>query len=244
MPTVTIGENTSDDFSGCEEVRLTEVAPTTNQDGSDLQVTKFAASDHHNSLIKFTGLSNIPAGSTITAASINIRLVSALDETAETFTGRRVLRNWVESEATWNVYSTGNSWTTAGALSQGNDISATVSTSDNDITNTGQYWSLGEGNEQLRTDIQNMINGTVPNYGWHLERTDGEDDGAFRQFDDSEGTDGQRPFLSVTYTPPSRGGRGGMGMGLGLGGLGVAMRRGLVVSGIAFTKGFTTGFKS
>jgi hypothetical protein len=27
----------------------------------------------------------------------------------------RILRNWVEAEATWDVYSTGNSWTTVGA---------------------------------------------------------------------------------------------------------------------------------
>jgi hypothetical protein len=37
----------------------------------------------------------------------------------------RVLRTWVEAQATWTIWSTGNNWTTAGCSSDGNDYTTT-----------------------------------------------------------------------------------------------------------------------
>ena len=39
---------------------------------------------------------------------------------------RRILRAYSPTQATWNQYSSGNNWTTAGAKSDGNDRAATV----------------------------------------------------------------------------------------------------------------------
>jgi hypothetical protein len=36
----------------------------------------------------------------------------------------RVLRTWVEAQVTWNIWSTGNNWTTAGCASDGNDYTS------------------------------------------------------------------------------------------------------------------------
>jgi len=71
-------------------------------------------------LVKFD-LSSIPGGSTINSVTLTVVLSQGVDATnkVRVFEG---LRNWVEAEATWNIYSTGNSWTTAGARGDTTDI--------------------------------------------------------------------------------------------------------------------------
>jgi len=122
---------------------------------------------------------------------------------------KRILRNWSESQSTWNIYSTGNNWTTAGGTSDGNDRSSTT-------TATKQIFNSDNGNyvqftsAQLAADVQDMINTPANNFGWHIERTDGSNDATYMGYTSSEGTDGQRPYLSVTYTAGGGGGWGGL----------------------------------
>ena len=66
---------------------------------------------------------------------------------------KRLLRNWSETTSTWNNYSTGNAWTTAGARSDGNDRSATVTAT---LTMSAALAYKTISSAQLATDVQNF----------------------------------------------------------------------------------------
>jgi hypothetical protein len=60
-------------------------------------------------------ISDIPAGSVIDSAALTLYGdYNFDDQTEKTFYAYRCTRVWVEGQVTWAVYSTGNSWTTAG----------------------------------------------------------------------------------------------------------------------------------
>jgi hypothetical protein len=203
MPTVVIGNNTGDDYSGTEDAQIKESSPTyTYGNRITMEITKYASGDHTNTLLRFKGLSNLPSGITVSASAINLYCASH-SSGSRTATAKRLLRDWVEgwgdsishdsdtpNMCCWDEYGDGNSWATAGGLSDGNDRSST-SSGTMAMDGTGYKELTGS---QLNTDIQNGYN------QWHLERTDGEDDSTWDTFTSSEGTDGQRPYLSVTYT--------------------------------------------
>lgn len=196
MPIETIGENSTDDYSGLEDTFLYEGQATSNFDTDvNFKAQKPASGQHANELVRATGLSNISASATVSAATFYAYL--HFSSITETDTVQRLLRDWVTDEATWTVYSTGNSWTSGGGISDGNDRSATTSASASIGSPTGyKSWSAA----QLITDVQNFIDGTWTNNGWIFERTDGTDDGEACEFDSSEASDGNRPYLEVNYS--------------------------------------------
>jgi len=68
------------------------------------------------SLLQFD-ISSLPAGAVLTAATLYLYYYAAQQgtPTGRTYNCYRVLRrDWVELEATWNIYKTGSNWTTAG----------------------------------------------------------------------------------------------------------------------------------
>jgi hypothetical protein len=209
MPTVTIGDNTgasANTFAGTEDTQLSLSSPTTNYGSqATFEVHKYGVGNHIMGLISFPGLSNITGPVTVTAASLFLYYTSGAVDNA-VMTARRALRNWVEAQATWNIYATASNWTTAGCLSDGNDRAAATSSAltQGNAAIVNQYYEL-VGDAQFIADVAGFINGTFPNYGWHLERTDGQDDTGFRTWASSEGTNATRPYLSVTYSVPGKG---------------------------------------
>lgn len=181
MAIETIGDNTTDDWPGCEDVGLWNA---TNHNGQDLWM-----GSGYYTLIKFSGLSNISSSATIDAATI---FLYSLGGQSPTGNFRRLLRDWIETEATVNVYSTGNSWTSSGGSSQGNDVSATISSA---YSGDGSIGYHSATDPQFVDDVQDFVDGTYSNYGWNLITATNWD-----FFEDSEGADGQRPYLSVTYS--------------------------------------------
>jgi hypothetical protein len=106
----------------------------------------------------------------------------------------RVLRNWVESQATWSQWSSGNNWTGGGCSSAGNDYDPTVWATLN-LTATesgGKTWSLDT------TEFTKMINGTYSNFGW-LIAADTQNNDAYYYCSASHATAAQRPKLVVNY---------------------------------------------
>lgn len=205
MSVATIGQNSGDTYSGCED---TDVRDNGGAVGVNFQsdptcfVSKYALGDYRTNLIKFPGLTNL-SGVTVTDAKLYWKVVNGSVDPV-TITLRRMLRNWVVSQATGNDYSTGNAWTATMGVSNGNDRSNTVTCSVA-IGVVNQYYSFTSA--QFISDVQDMINNPSTNYGWDQERTDGADDSGYREFVSSDGTDGSRPYLEVTYT--SGGGGGG-----------------------------------
>lgn len=195
MPTVIIGNNTGDDYSGVEDGRLIQATPTTNYGTSDaFDMIKAVSGQYTHSLIRFSGLSNISESVTVSSAILSLYHFNGTS--VQTFSFRRLLRNWVESQATWNIYNTGNNWSTAGATSDGNDRSSDVSATLTNASSTGTYRNSGD----LSADVESFINGDLINNGWHGERTGGQDDEFVVRFRSSNISDGQRPYLTVIYT--------------------------------------------
>jgi len=101
--------------------------------------------------------------------------------------------NWVETEVTWNEYSSGNSWTSAGG-----DYVATIidSNSDLNVEDVWRSWVLmGTGaSNPLTLDWEDDVH--------LLLKDDGEDDssGSFVSIDD-EDYGSNKPYLEITYEP-------------------------------------------
>lgn len=192
MPTVVISENSGADFAGVVDSRLPEIDPTTNY-GSDgtVAATNFGGGDLQSFVITFD-LSGIPGGSIVSSAT--------LDLYGDTFVGspswdlHRLLLSYTEAGVTWNSRNGTNNWNTGGARGSGTDHSATVTATVTGTT-TGDFNSISTA--QLATDVQNAAGGSI---SWVGLPTTGTNTASI--YVSSEGTDGNRPRLSVTYTEP------------------------------------------
>jgi len=200
MSVVTIGDNTGDTYAGSIDAHFKENNPTNPFGGTTaLEVHKYGVGDHAHVAIQFSGLSNIVGPVTVSAATLYLWYVPAIGATP-TVSAFRLLRNWVESEVTWNIYSSGNNWGTAGGLGSGTDRVGSA-TGSGALGSSAQYYSI----TGLAADVEAWINGTANNYGWHLERTDGANDATYIVLEASEGTDGHRPYLEVNFTAGAAG---------------------------------------
>ena len=97
----------------------------------------------------------------------------------------RILRNWTPAQATWNEYSTGNAWTSGGALGAATDRVATPSYTTGTIGNVIAYIGF-----DVTADVQNIID-SVATYssddGWQILNAGAGNDGTYKQFVPSEG---------------------------------------------------------
>jgi hypothetical protein len=206
MTTKVFGNNGGDDYTGTADTQIHEASATTNY-GTDTtgEVTKYGAGDWTRVLLKFTGITNIPAGSNVTAVTIDFYHDAAgQDTSAHTFSFYKLSRAWVEGQATWNQYSSGNNWATAGGMGTGDaaaSASASVARGGGGGSSYGAYLTVAS-TSQLVADVQSWVDGTTNN-GWIVDRTDASNDSTYSIFDMHEGTDGQRPKLTVTYSAPN-----------------------------------------
>lgn len=194
MPTITIGDNTGQ-TAGTEDTYLKMNAPTTNFSSSvDLEVHTWDATDHGVALVRFD-LSSITPPVTVSAVEVGLFLNSASGG-VQTFSIFRTLRAWVEAQATWNQYSTGNNWQTAGAAGA-LDISASLQ----DLSMGGtinQYYTWTAA--ALNAVFENWINGSVVNNGLAWKHTAVDlNSNTFRTFASSRNVDGERPYVTITY---------------------------------------------
>lgn len=149
---------------------------------------------HH--LLLYFDLSVIPAGSTINSVSLNLTKFASAATNGRIFHVYRVIRAWVENQATWNIAATGTNWGTAGCNN---------TTTDYNNTSLGsRAFTSGEANGlktwTLNTSvISQIINGALPYEGFLLRALTEENDAhAFRSRE--YGSD--IPYLEIDYTPP------------------------------------------
>jgi hypothetical protein len=206
MAIAIIGNNTGDDYSGTEDAFITNNNGSANYGASE-HLYVWNVNPYANSLIRFTGISSLPAGITVSSASLFV--FNANNETnTYHYILKRLLRAWGEGdnsgatadagESCWDYYASSNSWTTRGGLSDGNDRSSTTTaTFVSPVNNAYCEWT----SSQLADDIQDFYDGTYSNNGWQVSSSDCQWGG----FKSREYTDGYRPYLSVTYTESSSG---------------------------------------
>ncbi len=173
--------------------------------------TNEAASDARRSLIKFD-LSPIPPDAIVASVTLSLYELAAGDTVGMgswAVNLHRLLRDWVELQSTWNSWKTGNSWTVAGAGSDGNDRDADVSatlTLDGAAAEAFLDWT----GATLIDDVQKFVDGTYPNYGWLIQAPDAERPGVsamvYNEWISSDhATSGWHPKLVVEYGVPAGG---------------------------------------
>jgi hypothetical protein len=189
-----------------------EAFPTTNRSTDiALQVGTVTANNAFRSLIAFD-ISSISAGSTIntTTCSLYEFLVNAGNVAVGDGNFHRVLQNWVEAEATWNIYSTGNNWATAGCGGDGTDRVATASATVS-LDGTASSAFIDWAGAGMVADVQAWLDGTASNYGWLFEcpakeRLSLRARNVFYSSDHT--TAGERPKLVIEYTEAAVGTEG------------------------------------
>jgi len=117
----------------------------------------------------------------------------------------RVLQDWEELQSTWNIYSTGNNWNTAGA-SSADDLAGDDGTADIHLTaidtvlvDTDDKWySL-----DITSLVQEWINGTSKEYGVLLDSDNHIGNINTAEIRSREHVDGFRPYLQIVHVPTS-----------------------------------------
>lgn len=188
---------------------------TGNSNGAGPNFTSgaIASGPVRRGLIKFD-LSAIPAGATITAASLTLTMNKTVSGPADVSV-HRLTEDWGEGasdagagadgngvpaqsgDATWICsFSNGlggcnTAWSTNGAVF--NPVpSATTS-----VSGLGMYvWS----SPQLVTDVQSMLNNAAADFGWIIIGDEASPGSAKRYASRTNPNIPDRPFLSVTYT--------------------------------------------
>ena len=203
MTTAVITQNstaqnaTADDiYTGVTDTRLAKDSPTISfNTNASLEASNTSSSVQRTTLIKFTGLSNIPSGATITSATLWLRI----ETSSATYNVdlRRVLLDWTSS-ATWNTKDGTNSWNSSGCRGDGTDRVSTPMDSPSVGATAGTWYSW-----DCTQYVQDIVDGTNTDYGLHLERADTGNDGAAKKFNSSDSNNGYRPELVVVYTVSS-----------------------------------------
>ena len=171
--------------------------PTTNY-GNDSQflVGKYASTSQvYRGLIKFD-FSSIPATALITSATLTLTIGYAYNNTQVDV--YRIKRAWVEGQATWNIYSTGNNWQVAGALGANDYDSTSIGNGTPSAAGVGTALDIS-----LTTSyVQELINGTMTNNGFLIKSSEASN--SLNGFvSSSHATSLYRPKLVIEYTLPS-----------------------------------------
>lgn len=173
--------------------------PTYNKGTETTMQVGFSAitSEIARGLLKFdlsVGTNPPPSSAIISSAVISLNCTDC--NVTRTLALYQCLRGWVEAQATWNIWSTGNNWTTAGAGSDGNDYSSTelgsvsvASTGNKDITLNSSGLAV----------VQGWIDGTIANNGFVLRNTAETTQKNYFAASD-HATANSRPKIVVEYT--------------------------------------------
>lgn len=187
------------DYSKTKDTEINEQNPVANYTGSALLVVNGTIGARSWGLIKWEwDAEDIPAGSIVTGAEITIYIEDPGD--AYNFYGLK--RDWVESEATWSIYSTGagNNWEVAGGEGANDKGNTVLGVTPLGVTGSRVITLNSDG----IAEIQGWVDaGTGNNYGFHLSSTGADS----MQFASSEtSTADNRPKLTINYqyaTPDS-----------------------------------------
>src|SRR6266545_2710513 len=180
-----------------------------NGAGSYFFVGMTDAAQIRRGVIAFNVAASIPAGSTITSVMLTLNLSRTRDSSSRTVDLRRLLADWGEGTSNADVQEGAGAPATTGDAtwihrfyntvfwaSSGGDFSGTVSAT-NLVAGTGNYtWSSA----QMVADVQSWLDNPSGNFGWIVLGNESLNQTA-RRFDTKEnGTVGDRPALTITYT--------------------------------------------
>lgn len=205
MPITTFGNNTGD-VQGTDVTFVKSETPTTNYN-TETYVEMFnwslSGDDIGYTLVRFTSLVGIiPVGSTINSVKLRLRgYFSFGSDSIYLVSVYLSYRPWVASQVTWDVYSTGNSWTNPGGWGVGDSVyrpdRSSLQYPADIVDGTWYEWP---SSARFISDVQDAINAGV-NPSWLLV-SEADPGPKTRQFYSDAAADGYRPQLVVDWTPP------------------------------------------
>ena len=129
------------------------------------------ASDEVGRGLFWFDMSSIPVTDVITTAKLRLYITADYCTNARTWGVHRVLRAWVFEEATWEEYSSGNSWGSPGGNGVGDLESTGIGTCAFGTSDTG--WKEFD----IEPDrIKEMVTGAFTNNGFHVRVNSEVDD--------------------------------------------------------------------
>ena len=183
-------------YAGTTDTYMSSNAPTSNFGSSAMLLLDGddpgGSGNDLASLLKWD-ISSIPPGSFVDSAQITLDVFNSTTGVYEIY---ELKSNWVEAEASWNVFAVGSGWQTPGAqgpLDRGSLVLGTISPAF-----SGSY-SISLNAKGLAL-VQSWIDDPATNNGIIIANssTTGGLDVRSRKY----GTAAQRPKLTVTYSPP------------------------------------------
>lgn len=188
-PTLTIQPDAGDGL----DTFILDNEPTTNYGTLNaLYVGQINANSNiPRSLIKFD-LSNLPADAIISSTTLSLYFANDYSDNARTFRVYRLKRAWVEAETTWNIYSTGNDWQTAGGFGADDCEQTDIGSRAFSATET-----LNEFKDFSLTPTTKA--GLDLGNGW-LIKADTEVDDGYSFYSSDEATAANRPKLVIVYS--------------------------------------------
>jgi len=193
--TRTWGGRPNDDFTGVVDTYIDNQNPATPYGNSvDLKLASDISGIQE--ILFRPNITTIPFGATINSANLYLYIYSNTYLITRSLTAYPLKRNWVESEATWNVYSTGNSWQSAGA--GGANDRGTADAPTTSITNGQTGWISLDVSDSLQDYFDEVIS---VHYGWLLIHGGGGS-GEVVLIHSREYTvdTSLRPYLEINYT--------------------------------------------
>ena len=197
--TTTVLQDGLSGYTGTTDTFINAFMPTTNEGGN---TTLYSSSYGSNKILVHFDISLIPFGATISSATLSLYISSNTGNGGRnTVNLYRLNRDWIETQATWNAYATGNSWTTAG-IGSGTDMSTVVDSVSTVGYSPANIWA----NFDVISLVQGWVNGTNQNYGVTVFPSGGP---SVNVYSSEYGIDTMlRPKLTITYTggttpPPS-----------------------------------------
>ena len=190
-PTITL----QPDATAGVDTYLNARFPTLNSGTADILVVgdRVGVDEAIRTAIKFD-LTSLPANAVISSATLSLYATTDESNNARTFRVFRLKRAWVEAQATWNIYSTGNNWSTAGAFHaddcEQTDIGTRAFTA-TETLNAFKDFALTP-TRKTALDLGN---------GW-LIKADAETDDAYHFSSSDAATAANRPTLVIVYTLP------------------------------------------
>lgn len=191
------GVSPTGSYAGNDATWARSDQPTVNQNGSgNLLAGNSASGADFHSFISFD-LSAIPAGSTINSVSLTLAQFADAGSgaTPVQLDLLQLTRVFVETQVTWNIYSTGNNWTTPGG-----DFNPTILSS---ITASAQPTAsrvFGSSGSFVSV-VQSAVNAPQPlELMLKLNDESGLTRNLFFFGNDEQATSTNRPLLTIDYT--------------------------------------------
>jgi hypothetical protein len=175
-------------YTGTRDTKLISASPTINF-GTDGKL-ELDGSPDQSSLLSWN-VTGIPSGSTVQSVDISVNITNGSGDTYEFY---QMLRPWVETQATWNVYATAQSWQTAGAdgsADRGSTVLGSITGAKGPAT-----ISLNPAGVAV---VQGWVNNPVSNFGFVISDYVTASNGLDLSSREA-GTVANRPKLTVTYS--------------------------------------------